>query len=114
MRVALRQSSSSGNALCIGNLRLDPATAMVSKDGEEIVLSALEYRLLLYFLQNQGRLITREMLRDAIWNTAGEYVSDNSINVYIRRLRERIEDDPAHPEVIVTARGLGYRIGAGK
>ena len=114
MRVALRQSSSSGNALCIGNLRLDPATAMVSKDGEEIVLSALEYRLLLYFLQNQGRLITREMLRDAIWDTAGEYVSDNSINVYIRRLRERIEDDPAHPEVIVTARGLGYRIGAGK
>lgn len=114
MRVALRQSSSSGNALCIGNLRLDPATAMVSKDDEEIVLSALEYRLLLYFLQNQGRLITREMLRDAIWDTAGEYVSDNSINVYIRRLRERIEDDPAHPEVIVTARGLGYRIGAGK
>lgn len=114
MRVALRQSSSSGNALCIGNLRLDPATAMVSKDGEEIVLSALEHRLLLYFLQNQGRLITREMLRDAIWDTAGEYVSDNSINVYIRRLRERIEDDPAHPEVIVTARGLGYRIGAGK
>ena len=53
MRVALRQSPSSGNALCIGNLRLDPATAMVSKDGEEIVLSALEYRLLLYFLQNQ-------------------------------------------------------------
>ena len=53
-------------------------------------------------------------LRDAIWDTAGEYVSDNSINVYIRRLRERIEDDPAHPEVIVTARGLGYRIGAGK
>ena len=75
MRVALRQNSSSAGTLRIGNLRLDPATAMVSKDGEEIVLSALEYRLLLYFLQNQGRLITREMLRDAIWDTAGEYVS---------------------------------------
>lgn len=114
MRVALRQNTSGGCALRIGNLCLDPTTAVVSKDGEEIVLSALEYRLLLYFLQNQGRLITREMLRDAIWDTAGEYVSDNSINVYIRRLRERVEDDPAHPEVIVTVRGLGYRIGAGQ
>ena len=54
------------------------------------------------------------MYKRQIWDTAGEYVSDNSINVYIRRLRERIEDDPAHPEIIVTARGLGYRIGAGK
>ena len=114
MRVALRQNTSGGCALRIGNLCLDPTTAVVSKDGEEIVLSALEYRLLLYFLQNQGRLITREMLRDAIWDTAGEYVSDNSINVYIRRLRERVEDDPAHPEIIVTVRGLGYRIGAGQ
>ena len=98
----------------VQNQQTAGVSLLVSKDGEEIVLSALEYRLLLYFLQNQGRLITREMLRDAIWDTAGEYVSDNSINVYIRRLRERIEDDPAHPEVIVTARGLGYRIGAGK
>lgn len=114
MRVALRQNSSGAGTLRIGNLCLDPTTAVVSKDGEEIVLSALEYRLLLYFLQNQGRLITREMLRDAIWDTAGEYVSDNSINVYIRRLRERVEDNPAHPEVIVTVRGLGYRIGAGQ
>lgn len=114
IRVALRKRRSSDPVLSIGSLQLNPSTATVVKDGVEIVLSALEYRLLLYFLQNQGRLITREMLRDAIWDTAGEYVSDNSINVYIRRLRERIEDDPANPEVIVTVRGLGYRIGAGQ
>ena len=113
IRVALRKRQGSGPVLSIGPLQLNPSTATVTKDGAELVLSALEYRLLLYFLQNQGRLITREMLRDAIWDSAGEYVSDNSINVYIRRLRERIEDDPAHPEIIVTARGLGYRIGAG-
>ena len=114
IRVALRKRQGSDPVLSIGSLQLNPSTATVTKDGVETVLSALEYRLLLYFLQNQGRLITREMLRDAIWDTAGEYVSDNSINVYIRRLRERIEDDPANPEVIVTVRGLGYRIGAGQ
>ncbi len=111
IRVALRQGRAEDPALCIGELRLDPTTATVTKAGAEVTLSALEYRLLLYFLQNQGRLVTREMLRDAIWDTAGEYVSDNSINVYIRRLRERIEDDPANPTVIVTVRGLGYRSG---
>ncbi|MEI3376318.1 MAG: response regulator transcription factor [Coriobacteriales bacterium] len=111
IRVALRQGRAEDPALCIGELRLDPTTATVTKGDFEVALSALEYRLLLYFLQNQGRLVAREMLRDAIWDTAGEYVSDNSINVYIRRLRERIEDDPANPTVIVTVRGLGYRIG---
>lgn len=110
IRAALRKRQSAA-VLSAGALRLDPATAAVTKAGKEIILSALEYRLLLYFLQNQGRLITRENLRDAIWDTAGEYVSDNSLNVYIRRLRERIEDDPADPEIIVTVRGLGYRIG---
>lgn len=111
IRVALRRQQPGDGTLILGDLTLNPATAMVSKGGTEVALSALEYRLLLYFLQHQGRLITREMLRDAIWDTAGEYVSDNSINVYIRRLRERIEDDPANPQVIVTVRGLGYRIG---
>lgn len=114
IRVALRKRQGSDPVLSIGPLQLNPSTATVAKDGAELVLSALEYRLLLYFLQNQGRLITREMLRDAIWDSAGEYVSDNSINVYIRRLRERIEDDPANPDVIVTVRGLGYRIGTGQ
>lgn len=75
-------------------------------------LSALEYRLLLHFAQNAGKLVTRDALRDAIWDTAGEYVSDNSLNVYIKRLREKIEDDPACPALIKTVRGLGYKVGA--
>jgi len=84
----------------------------VTLGGTEVFLSALEYRLLLYFLQHKGKLVTREMLRDAIWDSAGEYVSDNALNVYIKRLREKVEADPSDPSIIVTVRGLGYKVGA--
>ena len=111
LRAALRRGGTPGSdVLNAGTLRLDPATATVSKDGREITLSALEYRLLLHFMQRKGQLVTRESLRDALWDSAGEYVSDNAINVYMRRLRERVEDDPAHPAVLTTVRGLGYRL----
>ena len=111
LRAALRRTSPGGSeVLCAGGLRLDPATASVSKNGCEVVLSALEYRLLLHFMQRKGQLVTREALRDALWDSAGEYVSDNAINVYIRRLRERVEDDPAEPRIITTVRGLGYKL----
>lgn len=111
MRGALRRTKSSDETLTIGSLVLDPSSAHLSKAGTEIVLSALEYRLLLYLFQNKDRLVTRENLRDAIWDSAGEYISDNAINVYIRRLREKIEDDPACPHIIITVRGLGYKVG---
>ncbi len=67
--------------------------------------------MLLYFLQHKGKLVTREMLRDAIWDTAGEYVSDNALNVYVKRLREKVEDDSSDPRLIQTVRGLGYKVG---
>lgn len=110
IRVALRQASRGADVLKAGPLTLDPARAKVEKNGGEVSLSALEYRLLLHFMQRPGRLITREALRDALWESAGEYVSDNAINVYMRRLRERIEDDAADPRLIVTVRGLGYKL----
>lgn len=111
MRGALRRTKNVEEVLTIGSLVLDPSSAYVRKAGQEITLSALEYKLLLYLFQNKDRLITRENLRDAIWDSAGEYVSDNAINVYMRRLREKIEDDPAQPRIIVTVRGLGYKVG---
>lgn len=111
MRGALRRTSPAENVLAVGDVRLDVTSGVVTRGGAEVFLSALEYRLLLYFLQHKGKLVTREMLRDAVWDSAGEYVSDNALNVYIKRLREKVETDPAAPELIVTVRGLGYKVG---
>ncbi len=112
MRGALRRTSPADNVLTVGDVRLDVTSGAVTHGGAEVFLSALEYRLLLYFLQHKGKLVTREMLRDAIWDSAGEYVSDNALNVYIKRLREKVEADPSDPSIIVTVRGLGYKVGA--
>lgn len=110
MRVALRKANPAETVLEVGDVRLDVSSATVTKAGKEVFLSALEYRLLLYFLQRKGRLITRENLRDAVWDSAGEYVSDNALNVYIKRLRQKIETDPTDPTIILTVRGLGYKV----
>lgn len=112
MRGALRRTSPADNVLTMGDVRLNVTSGAVTRGGAEVFLSALEYRLLLYFLQHKGKLVTREMLRDAIWDSAGEYVSDNALNVYIKRLREKVEADPSDPQIIVTVRGLGYKVGA--
>ncbi len=111
MRGALRRTGAADSVLAAGDVRLDVTSGAVTKGGAEVFLSALEYRLLLYFLQHKGKLVTREMLRDAIWDSAGEYVSDNALNVYIKRLREKVEDDASDPRLIVTVRGLGYKVG---
>lgn len=111
MRAALRRSVSLSSVLRIGDVTVDVTAAQVTKAGREVALSALEYRLLLHFAQSRGRLVTRDSLRDAIWDSAGEYVSNNALNVYIKRLRGKIEDDPADPHLIVTVRGLGYKVG---
>lgn len=107
---ALRRSAAENNVLEAGDVRLNVATGLVTKRGAEIVLSALEYRLLLYFLQHKNRVITRENLRDAIWDSAGEYISDNALNVYMKRLREKVEDDSSDPQILVTIRGLGFKV----
>ena len=109
VRSVLRRASGGPQTLALGNVEVDVSSACVRKAGRDLALSALEYRLLLLFAQNPGKLVTRERLRDAIWDDAGEYVSDNTLNVYIKRLRDKVEDDPANPQIIQTVRGLGYR-----
>ena len=74
---------------------------------------ALEYRLLLMFVNNPKSIITRDRLLDELWDAAGEFVNDNTLTVYIKRLREKIEDDPGKPKIIRTVRGTGYRLGDG-
>lgn len=93
------------------NLSVNTVRGTVSKNGEEIILSALEYRLLLYFMNNKEMVLTRSMLLDALWDIAGEFVNDNTLTVYIKRLREKIEDDTQNPVLIKTVRGMGYKMG---
>ena len=90
---------------------MDTVKGTVTRDGQEIILSALEYRLFLVFLNRQGEVLTRNRLLEEIWDIAGDYVNDNTLTVYIKRLRDKIEKEPAHPEIIETVRGRGYKVG---
>ncbi|WP_252229440.1 response regulator transcription factor [Clostridium sp. ZBS15] len=113
IRTALRKSGRSPSAFEICGLHVDMASGVVKKDGSEVFLSALEYRLLLIFISNPKSIITRVRLLDELWDAAGEFVNDNTLTVYIKRLREKIENDPASPQIIITVRGTGYRLGDG-
>lgn len=113
IRTALRKSGCSPAAFEISGLHVDTASGVVKKNGNEVFLSALEYRLLLVFINNPKSIITRSRLLDELWDAAGEFVNDNTLTVYIKRLREKIEHDPANPQIILTVRGTGYRLGAG-
>ena len=110
IRNVLRRSRKRQMRYMAGNLSLDVQRAYVEKNGKEIYLSPLEYRLLLIFFQHQGEVLGRNRLLEEIWDIAGDFVSDNTLTVYIKRLREKVEDDPAHPALIKTVRGLGYRM----
>ena len=86
------------------------SSATVTKGEKELFLSALEYRLLLLLLQNKGQLLTRNQLLEEIWDASGEYVNDNTLSVYMKRLREKIEENPQSPRLLHTIRGIGYRM----
>lgn len=105
----LRRANPERRAVTFGPLVIDTVRARVTRDGQELALSALEYRLLLLFATNPGKLVTRDMVRDALWEDAGAYIEENTLSVYVKRLRDKIEDDPSHPNLIVTVRGLGYK-----
>lgn len=110
---SLRKSGRTGSEFEICGLHINTASGVVKKNGSEIFLSALEYRLLLVFINNPKNIITRGMLLDELWDAAGEFVNDNTLTVYIKRLRLKIEDDPSSPQIILTVRGTGYRLGGG-
>lgn len=105
----IRRAQPSRHTVGLGDIRIDVDRAYVERNGRELALSALEYRLLLLFATSQGKLITRDMIRDALWDSAGTYIEENTLSVYIKRLRDKVEDDPSHPQLIKTVRGLGYK-----
>lgn len=111
MNSVLRRYHRGSQPLEYHELKADTVRGLVYKNNVELTLSALEYRLLLLFLSNQGIVLTRSRLLDELWDMAGEFVNDNTLTVYIKRLRKKIEADPAHPEYIKTIRGLGYKLG---
>ena len=108
--VVLRRSGKASAVLESGGITIDTGKAVVKRDGNEIFLSALEYRILLILFQNKGMILSREKLLEATWDVAGDFVNDNTLTVYIKRLREKIEKEPAKPEIIKTIRGMGYGV----
>ena len=110
IRSVLRRAGKRQSIITLGDLSVDTDKGTVTRDGKEVYLSALEYKLLLVFLNNRGQVLTRDKLLEEIWDSAGDYVGDNTLTVYIKRLREKIEQDPQNPVYIKTVRGLGYRL----
>lgn len=98
---ALRKTGRSPSTFYICGLSVNTTSGIVKKNEEEIFLSALEYRLLLVFINNPQNILTRERLLDELWDAAGEFVNNNTLTVYIKRLREKIEDDPANPQILL-------------
>ncbi len=110
IRSVLRRTGKQRSVLALGDVRLDASRGVATKAGRELFLSALEYRLLLTFMNARGSVLTRAQLSDAIWDAAGQYVEDNTLSVYVKRLRDKIENDPSSPKLITTVRGVGYRV----
>lgn len=101
--------------LRLGGVKIDTLKGKVYKDGAEIILTALEYRLLLTFARNKGQILTRALLLEDMWDAAGSFVNDNTLTVYIKRLREKLNSGELpgteEHEIIQTVRGVGYRAG---
>ena len=116
MKAVLRRGASgaieaSDRALTCGDVTVFTQQAKAYKNGREVLLTALEYRLLLTLILNQGRVLTRSQILGSIWDVDEDFVNDNTLTVYIKRLREKLEDDPQNPALIKTVRGLGYKAG---
>ena len=109
IRSVLRRSGGARQISC-GDLTLDLVKGRALKKGQDLFLSTLEYRLLAAMATNRGQTLSRSRLLEEIWDAAGEFVNDNTLTVYIKRLREKIEDNPQDPRYIVTVRGAGYRM----
>ena len=110
IRSVLRRCKKEQRILSCVDLKVNVSSATVTKGEKELFLSALEYRLLLLLLQNKGQILTRNQLLEEIWDASGEYVNDNTLSVYMKRLREKIEKNSQSPRLLHTIRGIGYRM----
>lgn len=116
MKAIMRRSGASGDEsrqeqslIMVGDNQVNIQSAKVFRNGEEIVLTAMEYKLLLIFIQNRGQVLSRQQILNNIWDAAGDFVNDNTLTVYIKRLRSKLGDLEAC-KLIATVRGMGYRM----
>ncbi len=103
---ALKWETNGKKKVSIKDLVIDLESMQVLKEGKEIVLTTLEYKIFLYLVENRGRVVTREALMDKIWDLSGNYVNDNTLTVYIKRIREKLGSD----DYLKTIKGMGYRV----
>ncbi len=106
-----RDGKAETDVITLGDVTLDASSARVTRAGAEVVLSASEYRLLLALARNKGQILSRSQLLETLWDSGGEFVNDNTLTVCMKRLREKLYDDPRGQGIIETVRGLGYRAG---
>ena len=112
IKAILRRSlkfSKADTTLEANGIRINTAERLVWKNGEPVDLPLVEYKLLCLFMQNPNHLMPREMILDRMWDGNGNFVDDNTLSVYIRRLRNKIEDTPNTPKYLLTERGIGYK-----
>ena len=113
MKAILRRTSAQGGGLeqivQVGKNQVNLQTGMVYSDKEEIILTAMEYKLLLIFLNHRGQTLSRSQILEGIWDEAGDFVNDNTLSVYMKRLRKKL-GDTADGQIIRTVRGIGYRM----
>jgi len=115
LRAALRRSNMKKESneyidrISSGNLTLNLMERKLMKSGKEIFLTTMEYKLIAMFMKSPQKTLSRNVILEKLWDINGEFVDDNTLSVYIRRLREKIEDDPSRPRFIITVRGLGYK-----
>jgi two-component system, OmpR family, response regulator RegX3 len=108
-RSGMPKQEDSDTILESGSLRIDLLGSRVTLYGNPVELTGMEYRLLCLLVRNTGRIVSRNLILDCLWDGTGDFVDDNTLSVYIRRLREKLEHTPSHPERLVTVRGFGYQ-----
>lgn len=109
LRRSALQSSPYTGVIRSGPVTIDQTAAKAYLSGEYLDLTGAEYRLLCLFIRHAGQTLTRNLILDELWDGQGNFVDDNTLSVYIRRLREKIEEQPSRPEHLLTVRGMGYR-----
>lgn len=92
-----------------GDLSIHTLQARVYKGDKEVLLTSAEYKLLLILIQNENIVLSRNQILEKLWDVTYDFINDNTLTVYIKRLREKIEDDSSNPKFIITVRGMGYK-----